>query len=108
MTTERIDHATRAREWAEAAERPDLDAALTSSFAQLAIAHAQLAIAEQARIQNLIALCGSEVETNMIGSSVSYQALGVTEKVGTPENGFIRWHLHPDIAAALGLEGEPA
>lgn len=118
--SDRIDHAAEARELIEAERRPSpagwetADAQHLANFmeaqahATLALMDAQREANEQARIGNLIALCGSDVEVNMIGRAVSFEALGVREKVGTPENGFIRWHLHPDIAAALGLEGEPS
>ncbi|WP_449281231.1 hypothetical protein [Leucobacter sp.] len=102
MTTERTDHAAEAlRVLQLPTSIEDATEANALAYAQV---HATLALVEQQRIQNLIALCGSEVEVNMLGRSVSFLALGVQEKVGTPENGFIRRHLNPDIGAALGIE----
>lgn len=96
MTNDRFDHATRSREWAEAAERPDLDAELTSSFAQIAIAHAQLALVEQQRIQNLIAL--EALQKPAFHSS--YLMHNAQTNIDA-HNAMYR--LRPTIAAALGI-----
>ena len=87
--SERIDHAAEAREWIDAAARHPG----ATSTAILAQAEATLALVEQQRIANLIAL--SQVQDG-IGTS-AYSALAVM----SPD----RRHtiIDPNIAAALRI-----
>ena len=87
--SERIDHAAEAREWIDAAAgHPG-----AVSTAILAQAEATLALVEQQRIANLIAL--SQVQDGL-GTS-AYSALAVM----SPDRR--RTILDPNIAAALGI-----
>lgn len=54
--TERTDHVAKAKEWLAMAKRPELTMQETSSLAEVAGVHATLALVEQQRIANLIAL----------------------------------------------------
>lgn len=65
---DRIDHVEEARGWLSQAERPDVPAALTSAIADIAQAYATLALVEQQRIANLIALSQA---TNPDGSRIA-------------------------------------
>ncbi|MDR6691495.1 hypothetical protein J2X55_002418 [Microbacterium sp. 1154] len=56
MTRERIDHLKQAADWLDGAERPDITDALASQMAGIAQVHATLALVEQQRIANLIAV----------------------------------------------------
>ena len=88
--SEHIDHAAEAREWIDAAARHPG----ATSTAILAQAEATLALVEQQRIANLIAL--SQVQDGL-GTS-AYSALAVM----SPDRR--RTILDPNIAAALGIE----
>ena len=88
--SERIDHAAEAREWIDAAAgHPG-----AISTAILAQAEATLALVEQQRIANLIALAAMDPEG--LGQS-AYSALAAM----SPDRR--RTVLAPDIAAALGI-----
>lgn len=96
--TERIDHAEKAREWIGHRNVPSYG----GSQHQVAVAqvHATLALVEQQRIANLIAL--SEPRELPGGGEVSYNIWQFKE-----EDGQIKaWGLLPDVAAALGTEVE--
>lgn len=88
MSAERVDHAKEAREWVDAAERPDLSMPETSAFASIAQVHATLALVEQKRIANII-------------------ALSVPQDAGTADIRLPSWdeklQMRPDIREALGL-----
>lgn len=83
----RTDHAEQALQNIRAAARAD--AALV--HATIAQAHATLALVEQQRIANLIAL-GRQQKFGRDGARISIPSYG--------EDGMLR----PDIAAALGIE----
>ena len=88
--SERIDHAAEAREWIDAAARHPG----ATSTAILAQAEATLALVEQQRIANLIALVAADPDG--LGQS-AYSALAAM----SPDRR--RTILDPDIAAALGI-----
>ncbi|SNS43297.1 hypothetical protein SAMN06309944_0233 [Micrococcales bacterium KH10] len=94
--TDRIDHATEARE----ALRGAGDGRNVATDAPLvAQVHATLALVEQQRIANLIALA----ESGRVTVNGARQALsGIYE--GTVEDGTGHMRLRPDIATALGIE----
>ena len=92
--SERIDHAAEAREWIDAAARHPG----ATSTAILAQAEATLALVEQQRIANLIALSESG-RTTVNGARAALSAL----YVGAVEDGTAHMQLRPDIAAALGI-----
>lgn len=54
--SERIDHAAKAEEWLADAKRAEVSLAEAVTFADIAQVHATLALVEQQRIANLIAL----------------------------------------------------
>lgn len=97
--TERIDHAAIASEWAGGAKRPDLTMEETAAFAGIAQAHATLALVEQQRIANLIAL-GQVVAGDGSRPFRHLVMVPVNEIDVAP---------HPRVAAALGLDtiGDP-
>ena len=88
--SERIDHAAEAREWIDAATRHP--GAISTAI--LAQAEATLALVEQQRIANLIALVAADPDG--LGRS-AYSALAVMSSDRQ------RTILDPDIAAALGI-----
>ena len=88
--SERIDHAAEAREWIDAAARHP-GAVSTAILAQ---AEATLALVDQQRIANLIALAA--MDPDGLGQS-AYSALAAM----SPDRR--RTILAPDIAAALGI-----
>ena len=88
--SERIDHAAEAREWIDAAARHP--GAISTAI--LAQAEATLALVEQQRIANLIALVAADPDG--LGRS-AYSALAVMSSDRQ------RTILDPDIAAALGI-----
>ena len=88
--SERIDHAAEAREWIDAAARHP--GAISTAI--LAQAEAMLALVEQQRIANLIALVAADPDG--LGRS-AYSALAVMSSDRQ------RTILDPDIAAALGI-----
>ena len=98
--SERIDHAARARIERDAlndvlADEGITDASIVAT-AILVQVHATLALAEQQRIANLIALWSIN-DTSF--STAAFDALG---SVPTTWNG--RAELHPHIKEALGIE----
>ena len=92
--SERIDHAAEAREWIDAAARHP--GAISTAI--LAQAEAMLALVEQQRIANLIALSESG-RTTVNGARAALSAL----YVGAVEDGTAHMQLRPDIEAALGI-----
>ena len=92
--SERIDHAAEAREWIDAAARHPG----ATSTAILAQAEATLALVEQQRIANLIALAGASdsIRARQQAEEVLYQPTPVQAGIDLP--------LTPDIAAALGIK----
>lgn len=119
MSNKRIDHAAEALAHLDDAEAYANDAhscrvngndersaqALSHAAisAQQAQVHAILAVAEQARIANLIALTALDSY-----DEIHRVALNALADVTPPENGkgWLCNGLNPDIAAALGLEVE--
>ena len=98
----RIDHAAEARkrivwgeEWMEREGDTDVTNTVVALHAQV---HATLALAEQQRIANLIALSESG-RTTVNGARAALSAL----YVGAVEDGTAHMQLRPDIAAALGI-----
>ena len=89
--SERIDHAKEAREWIEAV----MSYPKATSFAIFAQAEATLALVEQQRVANLIALMESPRTATSV-ARVAERALMVGEPVTNRA-------LRPDIAAALGI-----
>lgn len=93
----RTDHAAEARRLIELASiQPDTDSALAVSHA--AQVHATLALADQRRIANLIALAESGRAT-LNGSRRALSAL----YDGAPDQGAANMSLRPDVARALGI-----
>lgn len=107
----RIDHVAEAREWIDEAPRELFDAGLNAGTperanlcAQLAQAHAVLALAEQTRLANLISLASCEGDNEALD--------GLRAEAG---DALVAWVHHspddehpetrPDIAAALGIGG---
>ena len=96
----RIDHAGKARQIL--AEIPDgATEAGTMAWCAEAQVHAQLAMVEQARIANLIAL--STPQELIGGGEASVPSWAVEPKPGWKNIGQQEIKLRPDIAAALGL-----
>lgn len=99
----RIDHAAEAAEWIADAphalhgtsgEQQSTDRAVVCAL--LAQAHATLALAEQQRIANLVALAqGSDGAFSVVTRDLAYLSIASGGPDGAP---------HPDIAAALGIE----
>ena len=93
--TERVDHVKMAEvTLAELAAMALAPEALTAAGA-IVQAHVLLALVEQARIANLIAL--------LKDTFASHQALEALSDVATAQSGQLI-SLRPDIAAALGIE----
>lgn len=103
--TERIDHAAEAREFLALARTIPSAEDETNPAAHLAIleaqAHATLALVEQQRIANLIAL--ADARHLVLSKQVANGA--ALALVGHHEPSLTDWpQLTPDIAAALGIE----
>lgn len=99
--TNRIDHFAEARRLVLATETRDWNQESPYVDRRLAAAqvHATLALAEQQRIANLIALAESgRTTTNGARSALS----GLYS--GRAEDGSANMAIRPDIAAALGIE----
>ena len=101
--TERIDHAAEAREWIRDApmEYQQNNGQRAQLCAALAQAEATLALVEQQRIQNLIAL-------SQAGDGNGWQVAEPLDALFAyrspdPEDGFGGLHVRPEIAAALGI-----
>lgn len=108
MTT---NHLGMARAFAEKATGPDAVVplgALPGVHAQLALAHANMAIAEQQRLANMIALASLPADTPTLGEQVAQDArnaLAVYQKHDEPDMG--GWfQLRPEVADALGIHTE--
>ena len=86
--TDRIDHAAAARRHIEWAWREDEGATDATTIALLAQVHATLALVEQQRIANRIALSSLTYEIEDAHNAIGQRAL----------------HQLPDIAAALGIK----
>lgn len=102
--TDRIDHAAEARDWLD--RMPTDDAAWASACAQASQAEATLALVEQQRIANLVALSNVKLTMPGGGEATFIYAFDVDwveiDDVSTPS-----FTLRPDIAAALGIEATP-
>ena len=104
--SERIDHAAEAREWIDAAARHP--GAISTAI--LAQAEATLALVEQQRIANLIALADanhmSENYDHTVEASREAAHALISFAQRDPDDEFPG--IHPDIAAALGIEEDPS
>lgn len=97
MTSDRIDHVAAAREWLAAAERPDMNLDETTAFAHVGQVHATLALVEQQRIANVIALGSLTAwESELPGHPIEHLAFAA---IGDPDTGELR----PEIREALGI-----
>ena len=97
--TDRIDHATEARRLISAV--PARDTYARTAYAQV---HATLALVEQQRIANLIALAGSRnpILREQVAEDAAEALATFHEHADLALGG---WHeVRPDIAAALGIE----
>lgn len=93
MTMERIDHAAEARKYAEKSLHPSTGSPEVGLvYAQLSNTEATLALVDQQRIANLIAVAASDT---MDVSRKWYPAMPLAYE-----------HLRQEIAAALGIEVE--
>ena len=93
--SERIDHAAKARYWL-----PQKGDGITPNHVAVAQVHATLALVEQQRIANLIALAKPMKVISEGDMEVSVPVVEIA-----PEKGGMRSvRINPDIAAALGLE----
>ena len=101
--SEWIDHAAKAClciEWAtEWQGREGSTAATENAHALIAQTHATLALVEQQRIANLIALAESG-RTTVNGARAALSGL----YDGAVEDGSANMHIRADVAAALGIE----
>lgn len=98
--SQRIDHVAEAKAHLdEVADYPPDSAAWAGVRTQCAQAHATLALAEQQRIANLIALAESG-RTTVNGARAALAGL----YDGSAEEGSAYMALRPDIAAALGVD----
>lgn len=96
MNTERIDHAAEARKYAEKALHPSTGSPEVGLvYAQLSNAEATMALAEQQRISNLIALANGETYLARIAYGELAGGFG-------PEGAGVL----PEIAAALGINND--
>jgi hypothetical protein len=94
IMTERIDHATNAK--AILANTKPEEFGTTANWLAAAQVHATLALVEQQRIANLIAMATQPGG----GHDVAYEALVYTED----ENGWpVIYQVRPEIKEALGL-----
>lgn len=104
--TERIDHAAEARihiDWAhEHQEREGITERTVTDTALLAQAEATLALVEQQRIANLIAL-SQALDGNGWQAAEPLDAI-FAYRNAEPHDEFAGLHLRPEIAAALGIE----
>lgn len=107
--TERIDHVVKAKAWVEAAEQPGLTVPGTNMLSGIAQAHATLALVEQQRIANLIALAGRDASSfeealpilhdeaaSALMQFVRREATQILDPEDFPE-------VRPEIREALGL-----
>lgn len=97
--SDRIDHAAVAREYIASAIAA-VTAAPAGTGALLAQAHATLALVEQARIANLVALGYGH-------TSPSGDVVGEARRALVERRLADRHQLRPDVAAALGIEVQP-
>lgn len=103
MSNERIDHAAEARKTLDWLSRAGEGAAHDHGPLNVAAAqvHAVLALVEQMRIANLVALATADFADSVV--IPPYYAL--VERVPNPDKpGVVTRRLRPDIAAALGIE----
>lgn len=104
--TERVDHAAEARAWLEGSETPQLSIPETTAFAAIAQVHATLALVEQQRVANRIALAATVAAASrhagMHGSVLGLivDGVGIFDNPPT-EHGVAP--LHEDVREALGL-----
>lgn len=96
--TERIDHAAKAMEWLTPAEGTGLTWTETSGMAAIAQAHATLALVEQQRIANLIALARVESENHTTPTD-ALDALYTREETSFDT----KLHTRAEIREGLGL-----
>lgn len=89
---ERIDHAAEARDWTDRGVKASTSDAESRCVA-MAQVHATLALVEQQRIANRVALAGLGVD-------------GPLRHLAVQPHGDFFVDVHPDIAAALGIEVE--
>ena len=94
--SDRIDHAAEAERFAAWADNPALPPENVTAIASMAQAHATLALVEQQRIANLIALAHV---ADMSDATVSPLEQTAWEALGVPGSGQMR----PEIKEALGL-----
>lgn len=94
--SDRIDHAAEALDELESVQLHFDEGMNGTARATIALTHATLALVEQQRIANLIALAHVADQHDNVSplESTAWEALGV------PGSGVMR----PDIAAALGVE----
>lgn len=101
--TERIDHAAEARDSISLAQDDALAEEATSiTHAMIANAEATLALVEQQRIANLIAL-SQALDGNGWQAAEPLDAIFAYRNT-EPDDEFAGLHIRPDIAAALGIE----
>lgn len=104
--TERIDHAAEARmhiEWAhEHQEHEGITERTVTDTALLAQAEATLALVEQQRIANLVALSRIECENESTPTDAFDAIYDCEETNGW--NAGVKMRTRPEIAAALGIE----
>lgn len=94
------EHLEKLIEWLRKSWEQDFPESILSSVALTVIAEAQVALAEQARIANLIALAESG-RTTLNGASAALSAL----YTGSSEDGSANMALRTDIARALKIYG---
>ena len=101
--SKRIDHAAKASQciaWAHEWQLEEGSTAATeNAYALIAQAEATLALGEQQRIANLIALAESG-RTTVNGARAALSGL----YDGAVEDGSANMHIRADVAAALGIE----
>lgn len=105
----RVDHAANARAWLVGAEDRDVPPGpVATSFGVIAQAHATLALVEQQRIANLIALSGLnyalEEEMGELGNEAANRLMSRESTPVTPFSGpdeIVTWRV--DVREALGL-----
>lgn len=85
--SERVDHAAEARQWNETASGVGLTMVETSAFAAVAQVHAVLALVEQQRIANLIALGmyrnadGSRLAQHAVAHPVDEYSVAINDEI---------------------------
>lgn len=104
--SERIDHAAKSEEVHEyIGENFIAEQGLTDTTALMgsidSLRHAVLALVEQQRIANLIAL-SKALDGHGYQAEEPLDALFAYD--GTSDDGFNGLHIHPEIAAALGIK----